>query len=81
MVRKVFAETQSFKGVENYFTDSLFYQETSKVTKEPLPDDIDNGNEADSESEKETTATFVMEPLVANLDDLYCNNTIENDGE
>jgi len=34
MVRTVFAETQPFKGVDNYFTDSLLYRETSKVAKE-----------------------------------------------
>jgi len=50
MVRTMFAETQPFKGVENYFTDSLLYQDTSKVTKEPLPDDINSDSEADSES-------------------------------
>jgi len=30
MVRMVFAEMQLFKGVENYFTDSLLYQESNK---------------------------------------------------
>ena len=49
--------------------------------KEPLPDDIDNGNEADSESEKVTLTTFIIEPLVAYLDDPDCNNPAQNEGE
>ena len=71
----VFAETQPFKRVKNYFNGSLLYQETSKVTKQPLPDDIGSGNEADSASEKDTSATFAMYPLVAYLNDSYYNDT------
>jgi len=37
-VRTVFAETQPFKGVKNYFTDFLLYRETGKVVKELLPE-------------------------------------------
>ena len=51
-VRTVFAEMQPFKGVENYFTDSLLYKENSKVIKKSFPDDIYSGNQADLESEK-----------------------------
>jgi len=43
----VFAERQPFKGVKNYFTDALLYQEISKASKKPLPDDNDSGNKAD----------------------------------
>ena len=76
MVRTIFAKTQPFKGTENYFTDSLLYQETNKVKNETLSDDIDSGNKADFESEEDTSATFAMEPLVAYLDDPYCNNAV-----
>ena len=48
MVRTVFAEMQSFKGVENYFTDSLLYRDIGKVVEKLLTDDIDRGNEANS---------------------------------
>jgi len=75
MMRMVFPETQPFKGVKNYFADSLLYQESSKVTKQPLPDDIDSGNEAEPESEEDTLATFAMYPLVAHLNDSYYNGT------
>ena len=81
MVRTLFTETQPFKRVKSYFTDSLLYQETRKVRKELLPYDIGSGNEANSESEEDTLVTFAMEPLVAYLDDPYFNNSIENDSE
>ena len=80
MVRMVFTEMQPFKGVENYFTNFLLSQETSKVLKEPLLDDIDSSNEVDFDSEV-TQSTFAMEPLVAYLDNPYCNNTVKNDSE
>jgi len=64
-VRTVFTETQAFKRVKNYFTDTLFYWEITKVAKEPFPDDIDSDNEADSESEEDMLATFAIEPIVA----------------
>ena len=49
-VQMVSAEKQPFKGVENYFTDALLYQKIGKTSKDPLPDNDDSGNEADSES-------------------------------
>jgi len=49
--------------------------------KEPLHDDIDSGHEADSESEEDASATFIMEPIVAYPDDPDCNNPAENDGK
>jgi len=36
MVRTVSAEMQPFKKAENYFTDSLLFQENSKVMKKLL---------------------------------------------
>ena len=80
MGKTVLVEIQPFKRVKNYFIDSLLYQETSKVTKDLLPDDINSDNEADFESEEDTPATFAMESLVAYLDNPYCNTT-ENDDE
>ena len=64
---------QPFKEVENYFTDSLLYQENNEPIKQPLPDNVDSGNEADSKSEKDTPTTFSMEPIIAYLYDLNCN--------
>jgi len=68
-IRMVFAEIEPCKGVENYFTDTLLYQEANKVAKERLLEDDDNGNEADSELEEDTLATLAFKPIVA-----YLNN-------
>jgi len=78
MVRTVFAEMQPFKGIENYFTDSLLYKENGKVVEKSLPDDIDSGNEADSESWKVSEVSFDEEPIVAYLNDPDCNNSADN---
>jgi len=43
--------------------------------------DDDSGNEADSESEEDTPATFALKPIVAYFNDPKCNNPIEDDGE
>ena len=46
-----------------------------------MPDDVDNGNEADSESEEDVPATINIEPIVAYLNDYDCNNPAKNEGE
>ena len=77
----MFAEKQSFKGVENCITDALLYQEANKVAKEPLLEDDDSGNEADSESKEDTPATLAFKPIVAYFNDPECNDPNEDDGE
>ena len=51
------------------------------MVKEPLPDDIDSSNEANSELEEDVPATFTMEPIVAYLNDPNCIDFAENDIE
>ena len=72
---------QPFKGLKNYFTDSLLYQENNKSVKQSLPNDVDSGNEVNSESEEDAPATFSIEPIVAFLNDPDCNYPTENEGE
>jgi len=78
---------QPFKGVENYFTDSnyfidsLLYKENGKVIKISFPDDIDNGNEVDSESGEDPTVSFDEKMIKAYLDDSDCNNFADNGDE
>jgi len=81
MVRTVFVEMQPFKGVENYFTDSLPYKENDKVIKKSLSDDIDSGNEADSESGEDPTVSFDEEMIITYLDGPDCNNFTDNGDE
>ena len=72
---------QPFKEVDNYFTDSLLYQEDIESLKQSLPDNVDSGNETDSESEEDALVTISLEPIVAYLDDFYYNNPAENEGK
>ena len=67
--------------MKNYFTDALLYQEASKASKEPLPEDDYSGNEADSEPEEDTPATFACEPIVEYFNNPQCNNPIGDDDE
>jgi len=80
-VQTVFAEKQPFKGVENYFTDALLYQEIDKTSEDPLLDNDDCGIEVDSESEEDTPATLIGEPIVACFSNPQCNNPSEDDEE
>ena len=79
MVRTVFTETQPFKRVENYFSNSLLYQEDIEPIKQTLPDDVDSGNGADSESE-DVLAIISIKSIVVYLDD-FDYNIPENEGE
>ena len=67
--------------MKNYFTDTLLYQETGETSKEPLPDNDDSGNEADSESETDMPATLVDEPVITCFNNLQCNPPSEDEGE
>jgi len=40
-VRMLIAEKHPFMGVENYFTDSLLYQEPFEAAEDPSPEDSD----------------------------------------
>ena len=52
-VRTLIAERHPFKGVENYFTDCLLYQDSLETDKNPHPEEYDSSNEADTELEEE----------------------------
>jgi len=80
MIRTVFVEVQPFKG-ENNFTYSLLYKENSKVVEKMLSNDIDSGNEADSESGENSEVSFDEEPIVTYLNDPDCNNSVDNNDE
>ena len=46
-------ERHSFKGVKNYFTDSLFYQDSLEVDENPHAEELGSSNETDMEPEED----------------------------
>ena len=52
-VRTLIAKRHPFKGVENYFTDFLLYQASLKADENPYPEELDSGNEVDTEAEED----------------------------
>nr|ABD63076.1 hypothetical protein 17.t00003 [Asparagus officinalis] len=72
-VRTVIAEKQPFKGVENYFTDSIHYLNGEPIDV-PLVEDLDSGNEADTESDYEHGLIFNnIEPIIIDLESSSAN--------
>jgi len=67
--------------VDNYFTDSLLYEDDIEPLKQSFPNDVDSGNEADSKLEEDAPATISVEPIVAYLDDFDCKNPAEKEGK
>ena len=52
-VRTLTAERHPFKGVKNYFTDSLLYQNSLEDDENSHPEELDSGNETDTEPEED----------------------------
>jgi len=46
------AERHPLKGVENYFTDSLLYQDSPETNENPQPEELDSGNESSQRQKK-----------------------------
>jgi len=47
-------EKHPFKRVENYFTDSLLYQDPLEAVEDPSPKDSDSGNKDDTKPHPST---------------------------
>ena len=80
-VRTLIAERHPFKGVENFFTDSLLYQDSLETDKNPQPEEVDSGNEADFEPKAEEKYLWELNPLVTSVNKLDVNNTTNDVGE
>jgi len=78
--RMLIAERHPFKGVENYFTDSLLYQDSLEIDENPHPEEHDSGHEADTESEEEE-CLWEINCLVTSIDKLDFNTTANIEGE
>ena len=69
-VRMLIAERHPFKGVENYFTDSLLCQDSLEADENPQPEESDYGNEADVEPEAEEEYLWELNPPVTSVNKL-----------
>ena len=56
-VQTLIAERHPFKWVENYFTDSLLYQDSLEVNENPQPEAPDSGNKADTSQRRKKNAS------------------------
>ena len=74
-VQTLIARRHLFKGVENYFTDSLLYQDSLEMNKNPQPEERDSGNEANVKPEAEEECLWELNPLVTSINKLDVNNT------
>lgn len=75
-VKTVFADTHPFKGVENYFTDSLLYEDSHQAAGETTPEGPGDGNEADVEDNSPD------DDIVAYFNDSACKEfTVDSDDE
>ena len=54
------------------------YRENGKVVEKSFPNDIDSGNEEDSELGEDPEVYFDEEPIVAYLNNPDCNNSADN---
>jgi len=73
------AERHLFRGVENYFIDSLLYQDSLETNKNPHPEEPDSSNEVDIETKEE--CLWEVNPLVTSIDKLDFNITANVEGE
>ena len=65
-MRTLIVERYSFKGVENYFTDSLLYQDSLEADENPHPEELDSSNEAYTEPEEDECLREIN-PLVMSI--------------
>ena len=79
-VKTLIVKRHPFKSVENYFTDSLLYQNSLETNENPHPEKPDSGNGADTEPE-EHEYLWKINSLVMSIDKLDFNTTANVEGE
>ena len=80
-IRMLIAEKHPFKGMENYFTDFLLYQDPLEAAEDLSLEDSDSGNESNTKPEPEDECLWKLNPLVMGIDKLDFNNTTNDVGE
>ena len=79
-VRTLIAERHPFKGVENYFTDFLLYQDSLEADENPHLEELNSGNEVDTDQE-ENEYLWEINPFVTSIGKLSSNITTNVKGE
>jgi len=79
-VRTLIAERHPFKGVKNYFTDSLLYQDSLEADENPHPEELNSSNEEDMEIE-EDKCLWEIKPFVTSIGKLDSDITTGVEGE
>jgi len=74
-VRTLIAERHPFKGADNYFTDSLLYQDSLETNEKQQPEELDSDNEAYTEPKE---CMWELNPLVTSTNKLDVNNTADD---
>ena len=79
-MRILIVERHPFKGVENYFTDFLLYQDSLEVDKNSHPEEPDSGKETDTKPE-ENECLWEINLLVMSIDKLNFDTIANVEGE
>jgi len=69
-VQTLIAEKHPFKGVENYFTDFLLYQNFLEADENPQPEEPNSSNEADVKPEAEEECLWELNSIITSIDKL-----------
>ena len=80
-IRTLITEKHPFMRVENYFIDSLLYQNSLEAAENLSPEDPDSSNEVDANPEQKEEYLWELNPLITSIDNLDFNNTANDEGE
>ena len=79
-LKTLITKRHPFKGVENYFTDSLLYQDSLEVDENSYQEELNSGNKADTKPE-EDKYLWEINPLVTNIGKLGSDTTANIEDE
>jgi len=69
-VRALIAKRYPFKGVKNYFTDSLLYSDSLETDENLQLEKSDSSNEVNTEPETEEECLWKINPFIMSIDKL-----------
>ena len=80
-VRTLITERHLFKGRELFHRLPSLPRLSGKTNKNPQPEELDSGNEADTKPEVEEECMWELNPLVTSINKLDVNNTADDVGK